>query len=391
MKRGLSMPYSAELRFRYRNPTRVLFGDGSVSRVASEVESLGGTRALVVTDEGLATTGLPDRVRVALGDKCVGVFSGVKPDTGVAIVHSGVEMARQAGADVLVSVGGGSTIDTAKAMSVVLKWGGRLPDYFGARIDGPLASHVAIPTTSGTGSEVTRIAVIKHEEQEAKHAILSDHIFPDVAILDPQMTMGMPPLLTASTGMDAMTHAVEGLASTLREPFADALNLHAIRLIVEYLPRCVEHGEDATARGQQMIAAALAGMGFGNSLVGIVHAAAHVLGARYGVPHGVANGVLLAHGMRYNLDACPDRYALVAEAMGARQPQMDDGQAAEAAVEAMTEFVRAIGHPERLRDAGVPSDTLKTCAEATLAEGSMGTNPRPGDLDGVLKMLEAAW
>lgn len=385
------MPYTADLRFRYRNPTRVVFGVGSVSRVGAEVESLGGSKALVVTDEGLARTDLPGRVRAALGDRLAGVYSEVRPDTGVSIVQAGVEMAREVAADSLVSVGGGSTIDTTKAMSVVLKWGGGLRDYIGKRIKGPLVPHVAVPTTSGTGSEVTRIAVIKGEEQLVKHALLSDYLFPDAAILDPEMVVGMPPMLTASTGMDAMTHAVEALASTLREPFADALNLHAIRLIVEYLPECVEHGEDTATRGQQMIAAALAGMGFGNSLVGIVHAAAHILGARYGVPHGIANGILLPHGIRYNLETCLDRYALVADAMGVAKPGMGERKAATAAVEAMTEFVRRIGHPEQLRDVGVPLEGLESCAQATLAEGSMGTNARPGDLDEVLRMLQAAW
>ena len=385
------MAYGEELRFRYRNPTRVVFGHGSLSRIGAEMESLGGTRALVVTDQGLAQTDLPGRVTAALGDRCVGTFAQVAPDSGLDIVARGVEMARDVHADLVVSVGGGSSMDTAKALSLVLTRGGRLADYFGQRIEGVLMPHIALPTTSGTGSETTRIAVIKDEAQAVKRTILSDSLFPSVAILDPQMTVGLSPLLTASTGMDAMTHAVEGLVSTLREPIADALNVHAIRMIVKHLPRCVEQGDDVVARGQQMIAATLAGMGFGNAMVGVVHAAAHVVGARYGVPHGVANGILLSHGMRYNLDACRDGYALVADAMGVAEAGTDTEAAATAAVEAMKAFVREIRHPERLRDVGVPHDALEDCAAATVEEGAIRTNPRPAAVEWVLSMLREAW
>ena len=385
------MAYTKELRFVYRNPTRVVFGVGSVSGVALEVESLGGTRALIVTDEGLTKTDLPERVKSALGDRCVGVFGDVKPDSGFNVVQRGVEVAQELGADILVSVGGGSSMDTAKAMSIVIKGGGKLSDYVGVPIEGPPVPHIAIPTTGGTGSEVTQIAVIKDEERGVKQVFLSDYLFPKLAILDPQMTVGMSPLLTASTGMDAMTHAVEGVTSILREPIADALNLHAIRLIVEYLPQCVGKGDDLLARGQQMIAATLAEIGCSNSLYGIVHAMAHVVGAKHGVPHGIANGILLPHGMRYNLDACPNRYAVVAEAMGVKEKGMNDKEAATAAVNAMSDLIKSIGHPQRLRDVGVPADGLEDCATATLSEPPILTNPRPGDPNEVLKMFREAW
>jgi len=385
------MAYTKELSFNYRNPTRIVFGEGSTLNVASEVEALGGTRALIVTDEGLMNTDLPQRIREALGDKCAGIFGQVQPDSGVHIVKRGVEMAQEVGADILVSLGGGSSIDTAKAMTIVLKWGGKLDDYFAKPIEGPLMPHIAIPTTSGTGSEVTWVAVVKDHEQGVKRILLSDQLFPKLAILDPEMTVGLPPLVTASTGMDAMCHAVEGIASIGREPIADALNLHAIRLIMQYLPRCVEKGDDLVARGQQMIAATIAGVGFGNSLVGIVHAMAHIVGGRHAVPHGIANGILLPYGMRYNLDACPDRYAFVAQAMGVREEGMNEKEAATSAVDAMLQFTKKIGHPQRLRDVGVPKEDLEACAVATLSEPSMFTNPRAGELNEVLKVFQEAW
>jgi len=370
------MAYTKELSFSYRNPTRIVFGEGSTLNVPSEVEALGGTRALIVTDEGLMNTDLPQRIKDALGDKCAGIFGEVQPDSGVHIVDRGVEMAQELGADILVSLGGGSSIDTAKAMTVVLKEGGKLADHFLKPIEGPLMPHIAIPTTSGTGSEVTWIAVVKDHDQGVKRILLSDQLTPKLAILDPQMTVGLPPLVTASTGMDAMCHAVEGIASVRSEPISDAMNLHAIRLIMEYLPRCVEKGDDLLARGQQMIAATIAGVGFGNSLVGIVHAMAHIVGGRHGVPHGIANGILLPYGMRYNLDACPDRYALVAEAMGVRERGIGEKEAATSAVDAMWQFTKRMEHPQRLRDVGVPKEDLEACANATLTEPSMFTNPR---------------
>ena len=385
------MAYTKELSFSYRNPTRIVFGEGSTLNMASEVEALGGTRALIVTDEGLMNTDLPQRIKDALGDKCAGIFGEVQPDSGVHIVDRGVEMAQELGADILVSLGGGSSIDTAKAMTVVLKEGGKLADHFLKPIEGPLMPHIAIPTTSGTGSEVTWIAVVKDHDQGVKRILLSDQLIPKLAILDPQMTVGLPPLVTASTGMDAMCHAVEGIASVRSEPISDAMNLHAIRLIMEYLPRCVEKGGDLLARGQQMIAATIAGVGFGNSLVGIVHAMAHIVGGRHGVPHGIANGILLPYGMRYNLDACPDRYALVAEAMGVMEKGMSEKEAAASAVDAMWQFTKRMEHPQRLRDVGVPKEDLEACANATLTEPSMFTNPRPGELNEILKMFQEAW
>ena len=386
------MAYAKELSFVYRNPTRVVFGVGWVSGVALEVESLGGTRALIVTDEGLTKTDLPEQVKSALGDKCVGVFGEVKPDSGFDVAQRGVEVAQNLGADILVSVGGGSSMDSAKAMSIVLKCGGKLSDYMmGTIIEGPLVPHIAIPTTSGTGSECTQLAIVKDDEQKVKQVFLNDLLFPKLAILDPQMAVGMSPILTASTGMDAMTHAVEGVTSALREPIADAMNLHAIRLIVEYLPQCVEKGDDLLARGQQMIAANIAGIGFSNSFLGIVHSMAHIVGAKHGVPHGIANGILLPHGMRYNLDVCPDRYALVAEAMGVKEKGMNDKEATSAAINAMKDFLKRIAHPQRLRDVGVPAEALEDCATATLSEPSILTNPRPGNPSEVLKMFKAAW
>jgi len=199
---------------------------------------------------------------------------------------------------------------------------------------------------------------------------------PRIAILDPKMTEKLPPGLTASTGMDAMTHAVEALQSVQREPIADGLAMHAIRLLYRHLPACVENGTDLAARGQVQLAAAMAGWAFGNAMVGLVHAMAHSLGAVARVPHGIGNGILLPHVMAYNLDHAAEGYAMVAEALGVREGGMDERHAAQEAVTAIASFLGRIGHPVRLSAAGVKAEDLEKAAALSLSDGAIVNNPR---------------
>jgi len=249
------MAYDRELSFVYFGPTKVVFGAGTARDCEVEMGGLGCRRALVVTDPGVMKAGLVEGVLKALGDKCVGLFSDVPQDTGVGVVNRAAAFAREKGADCVVSVGGGSVIDTGKMVCILLTEGGGIENFEGIQLLGrPQTPHIVIPTTAGTGSEVTCMAVILDERKGQK--ILSVEYFnaPRIAILDPVMTAKLPPLLTASTGMDALTHAVEALQSVQREPIADGLAMHAIRLIFRYLPVCTEKGEDLAARGQVQIA-----------------------------------------------------------------------------------------------------------------------------------------
>ena len=238
-------------------------------------------------------------------------------DSGVHAVNAGAEAGRACGADAIVSVGGGTVIDTAKGIAILLTEGGSLMDYQGFQVlSRRQTPHVAVPTTAGTGSEITYVAVIKDHDNHHKLLFADHHIIPDVAILDPALTVGLPPRLTAATGLDAFSHGLEALTSAQRQPVADALGLHAIRLVHRFLPRAVRAGTDIVARGQMLAAATLGGAAFSNAQVGMVHAIAHVLGGRHGVHHGVANAVLLPHVMRHNNPAVADRHRAVAEAMG---------------------------------------------------------------------------
>jgi len=300
------MAYDSDLSFNYFGPTKIVFGVNASRDADIEMGALGGSKAVVVTDKGIIKAGLVDGITECLGGKCAGVFSEVPQDTGVEVVDAAAEFARKNGADMVISVGGGSVIDTAKGMCILLTEGGTLRDFNGVQLlSRPQVPHMVIPTTAGTGSEVTNAAVIMDREMGQKRLLVENFNVPRMAILDPKMTEKLPPLLTASTGMDAMTHAVEAVHSIPHEPITDGLALHAIRLLYRYLPVCVENGSDLHARGQVQIAATMAGWAFGNAMVGIVHAMAHSIGAIAHVPHGIANGILLAESMEFNLERPP--------------------------------------------------------------------------------------
>jgi alcohol dehydrogenase len=262
-------------------------------------------------------------------------------------------------------------------MCILLTEGGSLRDFNGVQLlSRPQTLHIVIPTTAGTGSEVTNVAVIMDKEMGQKRLVVENFNVPCLAILDPKMTAKLPKLMTAGTGMDAMSHAVEALHAMPHEPITDGLALHAIRLLHRYLPICVENGNDLVARGQVQIAATIAGWAFGIAGVGNVHALAHSIGAIAHVPHGIANGILLADCMEFNIESCPEAYALIAEACGVREKGMDDMDAARAAITAVRQFTKKIGHPQRLSEMKVKEDDIVKAAEMSLGDGAILNNPR---------------
>jgi len=387
------MTYDRDLSFVYFGPTRVVFGAGTARDCEVEMAGLGCRRALVVTDPGVMKAGRVGGVLKALGDKCVGLFSDIPQDTGVGVVNRAADFAREKGADCVISVGGGSVIDTGKMACILLTEGGAIENFEGIQLlTRPQTPHIVIPTTAGTGSEVTCVAVILDERKGQKILSVEYHNAPRIAILDPEMTVSLPPLLTASTGMDALTHAVEALQSVQREPIADGLAMHAIRLIHRFLPVCVENGKDPAARGQMQLAATMAGWAFGNAMVGLVHAMAHSLGAVARVPHGIANGILLPHVMAFNLADAAESYAQVAEALGARDKGSDDRVAAEAAIAEIRSLLKRIGHPDRLSAVGVKENDLAKAAGLSLSDGAIVNNSRwVMDAEEVLALYRAAF
>jgi alcohol dehydrogenase class IV len=374
--------YNNSLSFVYFGPTKIIFGSGSsTAELESEMSALGCSRAVVVTDPGVIKAGLSEKIIKTLGDKCVGVFSDVPQDTGIDVVNRGAAFAREKDADIVISIGGGSVIDTAKCMCILLTEGGDLANFEGIQLlTRPQTPHIVIPTTAGTGSEVTWIAVVFDKRKGQKILIVESYNTPRVAILDPQLTLTLPPLLTASTGMDAMTHAIEAMTSIDREPISAGMALHAIRLVSTYLPQCTQNGNNINARGQMQLAATMAGWAFCNSMVGLVHAMAHSIGAVSHIPHGVSCGILLPYCMDYNIDdGEPEAikiYATVAQALGVSTRNDEPKRAAKAAVKEIFDLSKRIGHPLKLSESGVKEADILKAADLSMADGAIVNNIR---------------
>ena len=392
----------SDLSYLFRLPTKIVYGAGSVAEMEAEVSELGCRRAMIVTDGFLAAqTDIVDRVRKALGSACAGVFADVQPDSRVEIVDAGAARTAELGADCLVSVGGGSSIDTAKAVSIVMGAGGSMRDHFAVHaIAGPLVPHVAVPTTAGTGSEVTNVALVKDESARAKHIVLDNHIFPSTAVLDPGLTTGMPPALTAATAMDAMTHAVEAVTSVFRNPVSEALAAGAITLIDASILKALEEPGDLDARGSLLHAATMAGAAFCNAMVGLVHAVAHALGGVCSVHHGLANSIMLPHVIRFNAETDAELYLPVARALGMLPPVPADAaaggsaatEAALAVADHLGNLARSAGIHTHLARAGVDRSRFADIADKAISDGAVINNCRPvTGTDEVIALLEAAW
>jgi alcohol dehydrogenase class IV len=379
--------------FSYNCPTNVIAGHGSLSAIYKSAVDLGCRRALVLTDPGVREAGLADLVKDALVDFCAGIYDNIPPDPDLESVDAAVAAARELKADCIVSVGGGSVLDTGKAVAVTLKNGGKANDHLNMQVlTEPQTPHIAIPTTAGTGSEVTNIAVLTSKGAGRKLFIVDTRIMPNVAILDPRFTMTLPRNLTAATAMDAMTHAVEALMSIMANPVCDGQALHAIRLISENLPLVVADGKNEKARLNMQIAATMAGWAFTVAQVGLAHGMAHTVGTLHHVPHGAACGIVLPKVMRYNVDHAAAKLALAAQALGVDTRGMEERDAALAAADAVEALMEKAGHPLRLRDVGVPEESLPVCAFHAIADTAVIFNARPvSDPAEVLKVYAEAY
>ncbi|HOX27530.1 MAG TPA: iron-containing alcohol dehydrogenase [bacterium] len=350
--------------FQFQDRTKVIYGQGTLSSVGEEAKLAGGAKALIVTDKIISKLGYAETVANSLRDAGIEVvmtYDDVPQDSSATMIQTLYEDVKKlGGADICVAIGGGSVLDTTKMVNLLLSEGGDLlDDHQGAYLqEKPLNPMVAIPTTAGTGSEVTFAAVIKDTEQHQKISFISPFFAPNTAILDPDVTLSMPPGITAGTGMDALTHAIEALHSATSEPVSDALALGAIRMINEFLPVAVKDGKNVEARGQMLIASTIAGIAFTNSMVGVVHAIAHSIGGIAGVPHGLANSLMLPWCMEFNLEYCTDKYAQSAYAMGVI-PTGDPAADAETGIAKVRELISKTGLPTRLRDVGVTEEQFE--------------------------------
>jgi alcohol dehydrogenase class IV len=379
--------------FGYNCPTNVIAGHGCLQAIGKAVADLGCKRAFILTDPGVRQAGLAQLVKDALADFCVGIYDKIPSDPDLDSVDAATEAARQLRADCIVSVGGGSVIDTAKAVCVTLKNGGRANDHLNLLVlTGPQTPHIAIPTTAGTGSEVTNVAVITSKGAGRKMFLVDARVMPNAAILDPRFTMTLPRGLTATTAMDAMTHAIEAMTSTMSNPICDGMAMQAIRMINANLPLVIADGKNEKARLNMQVAATMAGWAFTVAQVGLAHGMAHTVGALHHVPHGAACGIVLPKVMRYNVDHSADKLALVAHALDVASAGMTEREAALAAADAIEALMKKAGHPMKLRDVGVPEENLPVCAFHAIADTAVIFNPRPvSDPNEVLEVYKQAY
>lgn len=382
--------------FEFQLRPRILFKAGLVDELGSELALLGERRAFLVADQGVARAGLLERVQAGLAGavEVVGVFTDVPANSSVTAVEQGAALAQAAGADLIIAVGGGSPIDTGKAIRILLTEGGTLRDHQGYNLlTRALTPMVVIPTTSGTGSEVTSWAVIRDDEAGIKLPFSSPFLAPDIAILDPELTRTLPPRLTAATGMDALTHAIESFVGSNSNPVTDSLAVQAIEMIANNLRAATHQGDDMDARSQMLIASCMAGIAFsgGGGSLGIVHAIAHSVGGKFEVHHGTANSIILPHGMRFNASTIPHRLVRVALALGVNAGGRSDEAVIEDGVLAVVQLAADCGLPLRLRDVNVPEEALSEIAEMSMGDPAIFTNPRQASVEEVLDVARAAW
>ena len=377
----------------FKIANKLITGDGATSELRNEAARLGMTKPLIVTDHIIQQTGMLDQIQKKLEGLTAGVFLGVKPEPEFYVVEECQQMFHEGGHDGLIAIGGGSAIDTAKAVSAYAKYEGALTDLVGTdRVGEKGYPLIAIPTTAGTGSEVTNISILSDKKEQVKKGVVSDYLLPDVAIVSPEMTLTMPAGVTAASGIDALVHAIEAYISVHASPITDALAIGAMKMIAVNLPKAYANPNNVEAREQMATASLMAGMAFGNAGVGAVHALAYPLGGRFNIPHGVSNALLLPYVMEWNKIACLERFRDVAEALGEKVDDATDNEAAEKAIKAMSRLCKAVRIPDSLKELGIEDSDLNGMAEdASKIDRLLKNNPRLLHKADILGIYEAAY
>ncbi|WP_434510638.1 iron-containing alcohol dehydrogenase [Desulfitobacterium sp. AusDCA] len=378
----------------YFMPTVNLMGAGAAQQAGKQAKILGGKVAFLVTDDFLNKSGMAKQIAdivEAEGVKVV-IYPGAEPNPTDKNVHDGVAIFEKEGCNMIISLGGGSSHDCAKGIGLVAGNGGKIHDFEGVdKSEKPMVPMIAINTTAGTASEMTRFCIITDSSRHIKMAIVDWHTTPNVSINDPLLMMGMPASLTAATGMDALTHAVEAYVSTAATPVTDSAALMAIKLISKYLRRAVANGSDFEARDQMSYAQFMGGMAFNNASLGYVHAMAHQLGGFYNLPHGVCNAILLPHVSRFNLIGNVERFGDIAVAMGENVDGLSPREAAEKALSAISTLSEDVNIPSGLTELGVKEEDLKLMAGNAMKDACSLTNPRLAKLDDIIQIFKNAF
>ncbi len=364
------------------SPNKIMFGMGLAETVAGEVAALGGTKVLIVTDPGVLKAGIEAPVVKSLESAKIpyAIFDGVEPEPPAESVDNGAAKFRSEQCDLVVGIGGGSSLDVAKGVSVMAANEGSVLDVTGVDLVKKRgAPKILIPTTAGTGSEVTRVFVITDKSTNTKKVVYSLFCLSETAIVDPMLTLSMPPKVTADTGMDALVHAIETYVARSATAFSDILAEKAIQLIARNLPIAWAKGSNIEARYNMSLAALLAGMAFASGGLGAVHALSYPLGTEYHMPHGRSNAIMLPHIMRYNLCGNPQRYAKIAELMGRDVFGLASMEAATLSVDAVLELLQIMQVPHNLRDYGISNKDIPKLAEAGMLQSRLFV-PNPRDI-----------
>lgn len=380
--------------FIFKMPAKVRFGEGIHKQLGTILkDEMGFSKVFVATDKGIVATGIIDKVKEGLdkGGIAYEIYDELIPDPTIEVVDEAADVLRQSGADVVLAVGGGSPIDTAKAMCMLQTHEGSVRDYlFGGskQVTRETMPLVCIPTTAGTGSEMTAASVITNNQDKTKVSVTHENLIPRMAFIDPELQMGMPPFITATTGMDALTHAIESYVSLNAEPISDAMGIAAIRMISENIRLATADGSNKVARTNMAIASTIAGVAFMNGGLGVVHGIAQTIGAVAHVAHGVANSLLLPYCMERNVVGNLSKFRNIAIAMGENIDGLSEREAAQAAVDAVFQLAEDLKVPMKLKDVGVTREMFPEIIEGTMEYRLLGVNPcklKPSDIEEILE------
>ena len=377
------------------SPNKVIMGFGSAGMAADEVRYLRGSKVLLVTDPGVINAGLVKPIEKSLRAENIPyvLYDKVEPEPPSGIIDNGAAIFKSEGCDLIVGIGGGSSLDVAKGISILTANEGRILDYIGVdTVPNKGAKMILVPTTAGTGSEVTRVLVMTDEEQNTKNVVFTPFALADIAIVDPGLTLSLPPVVTADTGMDALVHAIEAYVSVNATVFSDIWAEEAIRLIGIYLPAACSKGSNVKARYHMCLAATLAGLAFTSAGLGAVHALAYPLGTEYHMTHGRTNAIMLPHVMQFNLPGNPDKYTRIAELMGKNIDGLSPLESASLSVEAVLDLEEAITVSWKLKDYDIPKDDLSLLIDGAMKQARLfAPNPRDLKKDDVRSIYQQAF
>ena len=377
--------------FGYYGPTRLIMGRDTIGNIPQIVKEQQIKKAQIVTDRGLVQAGVVARVTEILDKSHISysIYDGVEPNPPIRNVEECAAQYQSENCDFLLAIGGGSSMDVAKTSGVLINHGGKITNYFiGEKpVPGPIPFLLCVPTTYGTASEVTPFAVIT-DDNHFKGTVAGPYVIPDVGILDADMAVALPLPIAAATGMDALTHAIESYVSLMSNPISEGMALHAIRLISQNLRQAAYSDHNHEATQNMLIGSTMAGFAFSQTRLGNVHAMSHPVGGHYGVPHGIANSILLTRIMAYNRCACPEKFADIASAMGEDVNGLSAVDASVLAVEAVQNLSDDVGIPATLSEAGAKTEGIHVMAEDAMKSGNIQVNPRKTTIKDVIALYE---